>query len=219
MDGGNGKGNRYGISIEICYSKSGGKKFEKAEENAAKLTALLLYERGWGLSKVTRHKDYSGKDCPKRTMKLGWSRFKKMVDVELKALKKGTTPSKPSTSKPTTPSKPKVKIDGYFGVDTIKATQRELKTDVDGIVSRQPTSNEKYLIRTTSAWKFTKNYKGGSLMVKKMQKLFGVEADGYMGKNTVIAMQKFLNKKGYKLKADGYMGEATVRAWQKYLNK
>ena len=33
-DGGNGKGNRESISIEICYSKSGGPRFYKAEENA-----------------------------------------------------------------------------------------------------------------------------------------------------------------------------------------
>ena len=34
-DGAEGTGNRYGIAIEICYSKSGGTKFEKAEKNAA----------------------------------------------------------------------------------------------------------------------------------------------------------------------------------------
>ena len=41
-DGGNGKGNREGIAIEICYSKSGGERFEKAERLAAKLNAQLL---------------------------------------------------------------------------------------------------------------------------------------------------------------------------------
>ncbi len=34
---GNGKGNREGIAIEICYSKSGGDRFIKAEENAVDL--------------------------------------------------------------------------------------------------------------------------------------------------------------------------------------
>ena len=32
-DGGNGTGNRKSISIEICYSKSGGDRFIKAEQN------------------------------------------------------------------------------------------------------------------------------------------------------------------------------------------
>ena len=39
---GNGKGNREGIAIEICYSKSGGERFEAAQKNAAELTAKLL---------------------------------------------------------------------------------------------------------------------------------------------------------------------------------
>ncbi|WP_332651889.1 peptidoglycan recognition protein family protein, partial [Lysinibacillus sp. 54212] len=32
-DGTNGVGNRKSIGIEICYSKSGGERYEKAEEN------------------------------------------------------------------------------------------------------------------------------------------------------------------------------------------
>lgn len=39
---GNGKGNREGIAIEICYSKSGGDRFIKAEENAVDLIVYLL---------------------------------------------------------------------------------------------------------------------------------------------------------------------------------
>lgn len=39
---GHGKGNMEGIHIEICYSKSGGEKFDKAEQNAAEFTASLL---------------------------------------------------------------------------------------------------------------------------------------------------------------------------------
>ena len=38
-DGANGQGNRKGIQVEICYSKSGGIQFEKAEANAAKVIA------------------------------------------------------------------------------------------------------------------------------------------------------------------------------------
>lgn len=80
---GNGKGNREGISIEICYSKSGGDRFIKAEQNAAKLIADLLKERGWGIDKVTKHQDYSGKYCPHRTLDMGWERFLNMIRSEL----------------------------------------------------------------------------------------------------------------------------------------
>ena len=80
---GHGKGNMQGIAIEICYSKSGGDRFIKAEQNAAKFIAQLLKERGWGIDKVTKHQDYSGKYCPHRTLDMGWERFLNMIRAEL----------------------------------------------------------------------------------------------------------------------------------------
>lgn len=85
---GNGPGNRKSIGIEICYSKSGGSRFEKAEKNTAELVACLLKERGWGLERVKKHQDWSGKYCPHRTLDLGWDRFIKMVETELGGDKK-----------------------------------------------------------------------------------------------------------------------------------
>ena len=78
-DGGQGKGNREGISVEICYSKSGGERFIKAEENAAELCAEILIRYGWAIDKLTTHKSYSGKYCPHRTLDMGWERFVNMV--------------------------------------------------------------------------------------------------------------------------------------------
>lgn len=85
-DSAKGKGNRNGIGVEICYSKSGGEKFDKAEKLAAAFVAQLLHERGWGISKVTKHQDYSGKYCPHRTLDKGWPRFLNMVSAELDKL-------------------------------------------------------------------------------------------------------------------------------------
>ena len=82
-DGGNGKGNREGIAIEICYSKSGGERFIKAEQNAVDLIVDILNRYGWGIDKVTKHQDYSGKYCPHRTLDMGWDRFINMVKVKL----------------------------------------------------------------------------------------------------------------------------------------
>lgn len=93
-DGGNGTGNRYGIAIEICYSKSGGERFNKAEKLAVKLIVQLLKERGWGIDKVTKHQDYSNKYCPHRTLDMGWQRFLNMISTEL-----GTVASTPAPSK------------------------------------------------------------------------------------------------------------------------
>ena len=74
-DGSNGKGNRTKIAIEICYSKSGGEKFEEAENLCASYIAYLLKQYNWGIDRVSKHQDYSGKYCPHRTLDMGWERF------------------------------------------------------------------------------------------------------------------------------------------------
>lgn len=89
-DGANGKGNRKGIQIEICYSKSGGVRFENAEKNAAKFIAQLLKERGWGVDKVKKHQDFRNKYCPHRTLDKGWASFVNMVKDYLNELNKPT---------------------------------------------------------------------------------------------------------------------------------
>ncbi|MFV0275478.1 MAG: N-acetylmuramoyl-L-alanine amidase [Bacilli bacterium] len=81
--GGNGKGNREGISIEICYSKSGGEKFEKSEKNAAIFISSLLKKYNWNIENVTKHEDYGHRNCPHRTLSLGWDRFLNMIKNEL----------------------------------------------------------------------------------------------------------------------------------------
>lgn len=82
-DGVNGKGNRKHIAIEICYSLSGGDRFNKAEKNCVILIAQMLKERNWGIDKVKKHQDFSGKYCPHRTLDLGWQRFLNMIQAEL----------------------------------------------------------------------------------------------------------------------------------------
>lgn len=82
-DGGSGNGNRKGIGIEICYSRSGGERFIKAEQNAARFTAQLLKERGWGIDRVKKHQDFMDKYCPHRTLDMGWGRFLGMVQSHL----------------------------------------------------------------------------------------------------------------------------------------
>ncbi len=93
-DGGNGKGNREGIAIEICYSKSGGERFIKAEQNAVELIVDILKRYGWGIEKITKHQDYSGKYCPHRTLDMGWDRFINMIKEKLNEISKPiVTPS------------------------------------------------------------------------------------------------------------------------------
>ena len=82
-DGGSGVGNRQGIAIEICYSWSGGKRFEKAVRNAAALSYSLLCKYGWGVDRVTKHQDYSKKYCPHRILDdYGFDAFKDLVSAQ-----------------------------------------------------------------------------------------------------------------------------------------
>ena len=78
-DGTNGNGNRNGIAIEICYSKGGGDRFIKAEQNAVLLIVDILKRYGWGIEQVKKHQDFSGKYCPHRTLDMGWERFLSLV--------------------------------------------------------------------------------------------------------------------------------------------
>lgn len=108
-DGANGFGNRKTIGIEICYSKSGGDRFIKAEQNAVELIVYLLKKYNWGIDKVKRHYDYAPdkKYCPHRTMDLGWNRFLKMIQDKLE-------PKKELTIENITNKKVKLKIDAHL---------------------------------------------------------------------------------------------------------
>lgn len=113
-----------------------------------------------------------------------------------------------------------LEVDGSWGKETTKACQKYFGTTQDGIVSGQSSANKKYLSAvSTSSWKFTiKKY--GSDMIRAMQKMLGVKADGLCGKGTIIALQKFLKDKGYYTGSiDGLCGNGTVKALQNFLNE
>ncbi|MED4787478.1 N-acetylmuramoyl-L-alanine amidase [Bacillus atrophaeus] len=97
---GNGTGNRKSIGVEVCYSKSGGAKYKAAEALAIKFIAQLLKERGWGVDRVRRHQEWSGKYCPHRVLAEGrWDEVKASIAAELKALGgKSATSSAPKTT-------------------------------------------------------------------------------------------------------------------------
>ena len=84
---GNGVGNREGIGIEICYSLSGGERFDKAEDNAVDLIVDIMNRYGFSIEQVTKHQDYSGKYCPHRTLDNGWERFINKIQNRLNVKK------------------------------------------------------------------------------------------------------------------------------------
>ncbi|WOF29596.1 N-acetylmuramoyl-L-alanine amidase [Bacillus subtilis] len=96
---GTSSGNRTSIGVEVCYSKSGGAKYKAAEKLAIKFIAQLLKERGWGVDRVRKHQDWSGKYCPHRVLAEGrWEEVKADIAAELKALS-GKSTSSSSTKK------------------------------------------------------------------------------------------------------------------------
>ena len=126
-DGAKGKGNRKGIAIEICYSKSGGDRFAKAEKNAAELIVDILKRYGWGIEKVTKHQDYSGKYCPHRTLDLGWERFLNMVREKFgETIIKEEIKEQPTEVKPTYNGNSIVEALNSIGVDSSFANRKKI---------------------------------------------------------------------------------------------
>lgn len=83
-DGKGGTGNTKSISLEIC--ESGNR--TKTLKNAISLTAKILKDRRWDVSRLKRHHDWSGKNCPRilidsqyREKQIQtWDWFRKEVD-------------------------------------------------------------------------------------------------------------------------------------------
>jgi N-acetylmuramoyl-L-alanine amidase CwlA len=106
-DGGKGNGNRKYIHVEICYSKSGGSKFIESEKRAAKEIAAILKSYGWGIDRVKKHQDFSGKYCPHRTLDMGYNRMIDMIKAELGSA---------DPSNPVPPSNPAQPTGTYYRV-------------------------------------------------------------------------------------------------------
>ncbi len=84
-DGASRPGNRYGIAVEICYSKSGGSKYTAAEENAVYVMARLLYQYGLSIDDLKQHADFSAKNCHHRIRDEGrWDSVKARVQTVYK---------------------------------------------------------------------------------------------------------------------------------------
>ncbi|MFC4103589.1 peptidoglycan recognition protein family protein [Paenibacillus xanthanilyticus] len=83
LHAGDATGNNTSIGVEICESGDYGKTLD----NAATLVAKLLKERGWGVDRLRRHYDWSGKICPRLMYDggewTGWAAFKDAVQAKL----------------------------------------------------------------------------------------------------------------------------------------
>ena len=180
----NGKGNREGIAIEICYSKSGGARFETAQKNAAELTAMLLNEYGWGIDRVTKHEDYANKHCPHRTLDdYGWDYFLNLVKGFM-GEKTETAPAPAPTPAPA-PSKPDVTYQVWDDVKNKWLPNVKNDSDYAGIFGHDVCAVFANLSRGNIFYKV--HYKGGKWLPEVKNRtdyagLFNKPIDGLMMK-------------------------------------
>lgn len=83
---GNYTGNRKSIGIELCESED----FNKTVINAITIVAKILFIKGWDITRIKQHYDWSGKNCP-RLLRVNnkWQEFLDNVQIELNKLKGG----------------------------------------------------------------------------------------------------------------------------------
>lgn len=114
--------------------------------------------------------------------------------------------------------KPAVKVisvDGVWGSELTRRLQEIFGTPQDGRISNQPTSNLEYCVGITVAEWSTK-LSGGSALIRKLQEWAETTADGYIGPQTIRALQKKLGTP-----VDGVISypSAMVKALQEWCNR
>lgn len=164
---GRGNGNMKSIGVEICYSKSGGSRYEKAEDNAVELTAYLLDLYKLPISAVKQHHYWSGKNCPHRIRANGtWNDFLKRVQFALDKLQKGSS----TVSSTKASSAPKT-------LHRIKSGTYKLKSEAESAkakVAKNSLANEKYITihEANGGWYFqTGTYAGKALAENALQRM------------------------------------------------
>lgn len=86
-------------------------------------------------------------------------------------------------------SKLTLKVDGKWGTSTTKRLQQIFGTIQDGKISNQRIAYKQPGCYT--GWEWKKNPSGYSALIKAIQRKVGVTADGWIGPNTIKAMQKY----------------------------
>lgn len=149
----------------------------------------------------------------------------RVIKINSKFIRGFVTPKFNSVkAEPKKESKPKVeqskktddlKVDGVCGAETTRRAQKVFKTPVDGKISNQLKAYKSICKGIVSAeWSDTK--KGGSVLVKAIQRWVGAKDDGYIGSDTIRKLQQKLGTP-----VDGKLDYPSqcIKAFQKWLNK
>ena len=117
---------------------------------------------------------------------------------------------------PAAKANPYVPIDGLWGSGTTAGLQEVLGTPTDGVVSSQAVSWQAKNPGLTSGWDWVSDSLAtGSTVIKALQQRLGVDADGLIGTNTIMALQGHCGTP-----QDGYFsdGSTCIMELQKKLN-
>ena len=124
-------------------------------------------------------------------------------------------PAKEKSAETAKPSGKTVAEDGIWGENLTRRLQELFGTPQDGKISNQLAVNRKFCDGITAAeWDSTP--KGGSALVKEMQKWASAGMDGYIGPQTILAWQK---KLGTPIDGTVSSPSAMVKKLQKWCNQ
>lgn len=226
--------NTNSLNIELCDDKKNGKIYpsQKTIDNALALTKKKMKQYGIPASHVIRHFDVTGKACPeywcgtpaknKKWKTEFWNKLSETASTSDKKndTKKDTKTTSTSTKKPSTTassSSKKIAVDGYWGKELTKRLQQIFGCTADGIVSNQYASYKSKNPGLVSGWDWKeKPTKGGSALIKKIQKKVGADVDGYIGTGTIKKIQKWMG-----CTQDGVLSAKSpcIKKLQKWCNK
>lgn len=191
-------GNRNGISIEICYSLSGGDRFIKAERLAAQFIAEKLKENNWGIDKVKKHQDFNGKYCPHRTLDMGWQRFLDIIQSYM-----NNTP---------------ISSDTYIVQkgDTLSKIANKFNTSVSEILKINPNITNPNIINIGQIINITTSKTSSDIPTQSSTNVNTAAKWDYNYDSQIKDLQQILNLKGFNLSVDGIAGENTLSACKEY---
>lgn len=207
--------NSNSISIEMCSTN--GKIADETYKNTVELTKDLMNRYGISVDKVVRHWDVCSKVCPGwdgwgangKDASI-WNQFKKDISSETVS-----TPPSIDSSSSSVPSSSKsiLTVDGKWGTATTKRLQEIFGTVQDGKVSNQWSKYKQDGCYTGWEWKTSPT--GSSALIKAIQRKVGATVDGWIGTNTIKAMQKY-----WGTVQDGKISEVSslVKAIQRWAN-
>ena len=210
--------NHNSIGIEMCVKKTNSNSLKSEDKDwyfeeatikaAAALTQELMAKYSIPIENVIRHHDVTGKIFPAPFVHTpaAWENFKTMV-AEGGVLGPELIP--------------KLKIDGKITDYVVSSLQELYGLEITGKIKNQPYYYMNILsteLIPACEIVLTETI-GGDLLIKEIQKMLGIVADGYIGKTTISTLQRFLNNGGYSLnRMDGFLDDITINGLQKYFN-